>query len=215
MKKFLLSSAAMAAFFFAIDAEAKRFHGPFLGLNAGYTSGDIEAGLAVNGVGTVSGEEDLSGFEAGVFGGYRHQFDSNFVLGAEIGATWSNADGSFNNIQSTNVDYEFEKNNEFYLSVKPGYAPQDDLLLYLIGGYQRADFEDNVVVGGTSLGGEDETFDGYHFGAGAEYAPMKDVSLRLEYKYQDYQDETFTVPGASSTYEGDENVFRVGLVFQF
>ena len=44
---------------------------------------------------------------------------------------------------------------------------------------------------------------------------MENVSLRLDYNYQDYKDDTFTVPGASATYDADENVFRVGLIFQF
>lgn len=198
-------------------ATAAEFNGPYAGVNVGLVSGDIEAeyDLSPLSLGSVSGEEDLTGFEGGAFVGYRHAFDNGLVLGAEIGGLLGEADAEADGVFVTGDEFSIEKAREFYVSVKPGYVFSERVYGYLIGGYQQAVFDWEYAVGGSTASG-DESFDGYHFGAGAEYMPMNDVSFRLEYKYQSYEDESFTTPGVGTeTYEGDESVVRLGVAYNF
>ncbi|OWU69955.1 outer membrane protein [Phaeobacter sp. 22II1-1F12B] len=212
----LLLFTAVASLSFGV-AHAKSFNGPYAGLTAGYNSGQIEGSLDLTplALGTGSAEEDTDGFEGGLYAGYRHNFENNFVLGIEAGALLSNSDGSFTNVVFAGDELEIEKKNELYLSVKPGYSFKDNMLAYLIGGYQVAKFDSTYTVGANTASGDD-TFDGFHLGFGGEYAANDRVSLRLEYKHQWYGDQSYTTAGVGTeTYEGDENTFRVGVTYNF
>ena len=218
MKHILLSGvAAISLLASPAMAEDKPFSGAYLGVSAGYTAGDVESEFDFTplGRGTFSGDEDASGFNFGGFAGYRHQFISDFVLGAEIGGSFSNADGERSNVFIASDTLTLEKKNEIYVSLKPGYAFNDKLLGYLIGGYQRANFELSYTDG-TNTTSADDDFGGFHFGVGAEYKIEESVSLRLEYINQQFEDQSYTTAGiGTETYEGDANVFKVGLAYNF
>lgn len=219
MKKLLLATALMAGMGVANynTAEAKSFDGLYLGLQGGYQNGSVDGTLDLTplALGTGSRDVDVDGLELGGFAGFRRQLDNNIVLGVELGGLFSNADGSIRDTFAVGDSITVDKNGEMYISFKPGYAVKDNALLYGIVGYQRANF-DLSYSDGTNTTSSDDDFDGFHFGFGGEYAKSERISFRAEYKYNDYNDKSYTTTGiGTETYEGDESTFRLGAVFKF
>lgn len=220
MKKMRLASAAVVLIALPQAAMAENFHGPFIGASLGHTWGDIELSYeaGTTGFDDFSEDEDISGLEAGVFAGYRHRFPSGFVLGGEFGYQRSDADGSRSGVFGANTgDVEFEKTDQFYFDLKPGYVFEENLLGYAIGGYQpRAEWEAKLVLDGTELGSEDDNFDAWRFGLGLEYMVSRDFSIRGQYHYALYNENDYPdVNGQVTKFDGDENVFTVGLTYNF
>lgn len=215
--KNVIAAAVAAVVLVPSAASAAKFHGAFLGLNVGYTTGEIEYDYedGTTGFGDFSEDSDIDGFEGGVFAGYRHQFLSGFNLGIEGGYQLSGADGSYSlSLGANNFAFAYEKENEFYLSLKPGFLVAEDTLAYGIIGYQRADFGGDLLINGVSFGSDEDDFDGYHVGVGIEHIMPSGLSLRGEYKYQDYGDNDYSGTfGQQESYGGSESVFRVGVAF--
>lgn len=202
---------------FSVQANSSPFSGGYIGLSVGYTMGNVEAEYDFTPLALpiFSGDEDVNGLEFGGFAGYRHQFESGFVFGAEVGGLLSNADGERNGVFGAADRITLEKNNEVYVSLKPGYAFQENSMIYLIGGYHRTNFELSYSDG-VNTTSADDNFRGFHFGVGAEYKPKENISLRLEYKNQQYNDKSYTTPGiGTEKYGGDENTFRIGVAYNF
>jgi outer membrane immunogenic protein len=86
----------------------------------------------------------------------------------------------------------------------------DQFLLYGTGGVAMSDVE--ASAGGDS---DDATLWGWTAGAGAEAMVTDNVTARIEYRYTDYENETFTLDGESG--EGDLNThsLRAGVGFKF
>jgi len=219
MKKLFLATTAMALLI-PSSAQAAKFSGVFLGLNVGYSTGDAEVSYedGNTGNGDFSIEDEFDGFEGGAFAGFRHQFLSGFNLGLEGGYLISGADGSTSlNVAGNTFTMPYEKSNEWYLSIKPGFAFAENTIGYGILGYQQADFKGEILFNGVSLGSADDDFDGYHIGLGIEHALDHGFSLRGEFRYNDYDDVKVSdaTTGEQDTYEIDESVFRVGVAYNF
>ncbi len=111
-------------------AHAQNFDGGYAGAQFGYVTGEPDLELRIPGdPATYAGTIDYDGWDGGVFGGYRRTYQDTFVLGAELGANWSNADGSQGDpFRLDGPDFRstamLEKNDEFYISLKAGAIVQ-------------------------------------------------------------------------------------------
>ena len=101
----LIGASSMA------PAGAQTFSGPYLGAQLGYQNGSVDGTLDLTplALGTGSRDVDIDGFEFGAFAGFRHQLESNFVIGVELGALLSGADGSISNVFAANDGISVEK----------------------------------------------------------------------------------------------------------
>jgi outer membrane immunogenic protein len=217
MKKLLMTAAAIGLL--ATPAVAGDFDGPYAGIALQYAWGevDVEYEDGTTGLGDFSESESMNGLEGGLFAGYRHLFDSGFVLGGEVGYQISGADGDRNVTFGANTaKYKFEKDKQLYIDLKPGYVFQDNMLGYALIGYQRTEFEEEALINGASLGTSDDNFNAWRFGVGVEYMMDNNFSVRGQYYYAAYSEEDYNyVNGQSLSYDADESVFQVGLSYNF
>lgn len=217
MRKLAITSVSLLMI--SVSAAASDFSGPYVGAGVGYGWGEVDYAYedGTTGFGDFSDSQDISGFEGGVFIGFRHQFPSGFVLGAEGGLDLSQVDGTYSTtIGANTISVEFEKNHQLFLDIKPGFVIQDDMLIYGIIGYQRAELEAEALLNGAALGSDDDDFDAWRFGAGVERAVDERFSIRGQVYYTDYTDNDYDYANAQrETYGGDETSVRLGVVYNF
>lgn len=197
-----------------------------------FTAGAIALSLAFTPLAQAQSTTDnmlRPNFYAGVYGGYGwtdadfasgggmdvNGGDYGFMLGYEMGAPidtlagmtaaielhlgWSNAHES--------GAFEVEKNSEWGISFRPGFAFISDsmplgLKPYGILGYRATKFEEDF--GDTT---EEHTYDGFELGIGSELVAYDDIGLRLDYTHVFYRGEGGIDPS--------EDNLRLGLAYHF
>ncbi|MDX6805302.1 outer membrane protein [Terrihabitans rhizophilus] len=235
----------------AAVAAAHDWTGFYAGVNVGYGSGDIGTtdstvtttgplvGIPAESLpdGTTFPGDDSSADIEGVIGGgqigYNHQVGSlvfgieGTIQGAELetsSAFLGSEAGPF---------YETEAALDFYGTVvgRVGFA-FDRVLVYANGGLAIGQGSASLsITGGTEedptgptfSDDQEETFFGYAVGAGVEFAMFDNWSVKAEYQYLDFGDETFdfefpaTGDGSSATSTGeiDLHTVKVGLNYHF
>lgn len=147
------------------------------------------------------GEVDADGIDGGAYAGFDYQM-GNFVLGAEGDVIVSGVDGSSG---ALSVDQGLNGS----LRARAGIA-LDQFLLYGTGGAALSNVE--LSRGGTS---DDQTLWGWTVGAGAEAFVWNNVTARVEYRYTDYQDETFSVGGPAVDSDLSTHSVRAGVGLKF
>ena len=163
--------------------------GFYLGALLGYSSGETRTDDA------LSGDIDGDGVDGGAYAGAQWQL-GNVVLGGEGDLLVSGLDGEENGIA-------FDQGLNGSVRARAGIA-LDDFLLYGTGGAAVS----NVELEGSD-GGEDQTLWGWTAGAGAEAALTDMVTARVEYRYTDYEDETFSLGGGAGDVETDLSTHSV------
>jgi outer membrane immunogenic protein len=159
------------------------------------------------------GSHDVSGLIAGGQIGFNWQAPgSNWVLGIEAQASWSNADG-----EHTIDALGFRTDVEWLGTVtgRLGYA-FDRVLVYAKGGFAFAhDQHELFFLGGSPSLFTDKTRTGWTVGGGAELALWQNWSAKLEYNYMDFgkKDVTFTdtVNDVFLTFNVDQQIHVVKL----
>lgn len=162
--------------------------GLYLGINGG-------AGAVVSRGTILSGEpQDVGGegFLGSLMAGFNWQAGERFVVGlqGDVGLAdmdWSVFVGSSNPVASVDVK---DKLNWFAsASLRAGWLPSPETMIYVIGGYSYAEFEMEVDFVSGVLSAQDsvkEDLDGYHIGAGIESMLTDNLTARIEYRYTDY-----------------------------
>jgi outer membrane immunogenic protein len=88
----------------------------------------------------------------------------------------------------------------------------DRFLVYVTGGAAWADY--NVSI--ATLGSDSNTHWGYTVGGGAEVALWDKVSMKVEYKYLDFENETYNFAGPSNArFSPDLHTISLGLNYRF
>lgn len=176
--------------------------GPYLGLQggAGWLEGDFSAA-------GLSDSEDFDGGRFGVFAGYQHQFDNNFVLGIEGEVSYDWNENTYSALGAS-ADVGTDWNGS--IRARAGYA-LDRALIYVTGGWAIT----NGYIDVSGLGEESDTFNGYTLGAGVDYAFTDRVFGRLEYRFNDYGDKDFDVLGVPVNAELQQHQVTVGLGVKF
>jgi outer membrane immunogenic protein len=151
--------------------------GFYAGVNGGYGWGEAET--------ETVGDFDVDGGILGGQIGFNYDL-GGFVLGAEADIQWTGMEGGtiapLGTVVDGNVDYFGT------VRARAGYAI-DRLLPYVTGGFAYGG-----ASGSSSFAGgfeTEETITGWTVGAGAEYALTDNITVKGEYLFTDFGDETF------------------------
>src|SRR5574340_34636 len=178
-----------------VASAATPFNGFYGGGQIGYSVYDIslsEPGLSVDG---VSG----SGADGCVFGGWGMKLAPNYYGGLEAEYNWSGAEHQTDGAKIQDKD-------NYGISGRLGWLPSNNVMLYGRLGWQRATLEYSAP--GIS---DEQDHDGMRVGVGAEVAMTGNWLMRADYAHTFYDDVTIL----GTNYEPDNDVFRVGVAFQF
>lgn len=170
-----------------------------------FTSGGGLGGTAV-----PSASYDIKGVLGGVQAGYNWQLDRSWLVGIEADFDGADVKGTgvsnfiFGGIPPTPSTFSATQTVEWFgtLRGRVGWLPSDQLLLFATGGLAYGQVKQNVALqstnGGGSSGGigftcfgvptcfagsSSQILTGWTAGAGAEYAVLHNVTLKLEYLY--------------------------------
>jgi outer membrane immunogenic protein len=173
---------------FIAPEPANDWTGFHLGALLGWTWADAETDAA-------EGDVDADGVDGGVYAGFDYQM-GNFVLGAEGDLIVSGVDGEEGPLS-------LDQGLNGSLRARAGVA-LDQFLLYGTGGAALTEVE--LGRGGA---GDDATLWGWTVGAGAETMITDNITARVEYRYTDYEDETFSIGGPPASVESDLSTHSV------
>ncbi|MFY7948785.1 MAG: outer membrane protein [Gemmatimonas sp.] len=218
MKKFLLSSVAaigLVAAGAASAADLPSRKGPvvapvyapvftwtgfYVGVNAGYGFGNVNAGAFVLPRRVSIG--NIDGFIGGGQVGYNYQM-GQFVVGLE-------ADIQGADLKASNAFGDRIK-TEYFGTVRGrvGFA-FDRFMPYITGGWAYG----NVKTSIAGIGSSDTSHTGgYAVGAGVEYAFTNNLTAKVEYLYVDLGEKNFRATGVKVG--TDFSVIRAGLNYKF
>lgn len=170
--------------------------GGYLGIQGGYVNTTAEA---------FGVEEDFDGGIVGGHAGFNWQSGS-FVYGIEADVNYT-----FNENDYAALGLTGEAGTDWQGSIRArlGYAI-DNVLIYGTGGFAAT----NAYVEVPALGiDEDDTFTGYTVGGGLEYAVNTNWTVRGEYRYSDFGDGDFDVPGLEL--DLDQHQATLGVSYKF
>lgn len=151
----------------------------------------------------VEPDNDVStdGFIGGIFGGAQLQ-NGSIVYGgeADIGYSW---------LDGTNAGEEAEAGLEGSLRARLGYAMNDRVLVYGTGGLAVG--RHKVTSGVDS---DRKTMVGWTAGAGVDVKLTEALFGRAEYRYTDFGNKTFSIPGDARV-DATQNRVMLGLGVKF
>lgn len=206
---------------------AAGFNGPYVGLEAGYASGQDIGTEFLNGVfDNWTTETSPQGGFYSVLGGLAGTFDDNLFLGVEADYEFRSADdGAFYKFRGvTDPDYAIRAELLAASSyrVRMGYVFNDArTLAYLTVGVAAIKIErtylDNLASRSMTVS---HVHRGWVAGLGLEQRLGGHFAARLEYRYADYGDVSVdTSPLWVSKYvdvqDYDERSVRLGVVYRF
>jgi outer membrane immunogenic protein len=171
-------------------APANDWTGFYLGALLGYTFGTAE-----------TGDVEVDGVDGGVYAGANWQYN-NLLLGIEGDVLGSGVEG-----EEDGLDVEQGFNGS--LRARAGIA-LDQFLLYGTAGGALTELEL-----GNGLGSDEQALWGWTAGAGAEAMVTDNITARVEYRYTDYEDETFTLGGDEVNSDLSTHSVRAGVGFKF
>ncbi|MGH6923979.1 MAG: outer membrane protein [Propylenella sp.] len=199
----LLSAPALAADLGQVEplptpqyteaAPANDWTGFYLGVLGGYGWGTAET----NAVGDV----DANGFDIGGYAGGNWQW-GQFVVGVEADLLYPFRDGSAGGLT-------VEQGLNGSLRGRAGIA-LDRFLAYATAGGAATQLELS-----NAAGSDDAVLWGWTAGAGLEGMVRDNITARIEYRYTDYGDETFTPGGVPVTSDFSDHTIRGGVGFKF
>ncbi len=174
-------------------APTNNWTGFYLGALGGF--GWAKAGT--NAVGDV----DANGFDIGGYGGGNWQW-GNYVIGLEGDVLYPWRD-------ETTGGIKVEQGVNGSLRARAGIA-LDRFLLYGTGGVAATDLQ--LTGGGVS---DDQALWGWTAGAGVESKLTNNITARVEYRYTDYQDKTFTLGGGPVNSDLTTHTIHGGIGVKF
>ena len=161
---------------------------------------------------TSPGSIDSDGVIGGVVGGFSWQHGP-FVIGLEADYLGADIDGGGqlnNGANRAKIGFD----NLADLRMRLGYAFTSNLLLFGTFGGAWADAD--IYSSGPGGGFRETSFTGWAFGGGAEYAFEKDWSLRFDYQFTDFGEESVNFQGGNrQTFDPDSNSFRGSVIYRF
>jgi outer membrane immunogenic protein len=181
------------------------------GTSSSFNNPDLGNGDAFDGADGFS--INPNGGLAGVSLGYNWQTDA-FVFGVEGDLGYLGADdGDRNALGFANAEYGVYGT----LTARIGYA-EDRWMFYAKGGLAFADIENNAgaIAGGVVTAADfthaHEVRAGWALGAGVEFAFQRDLSMKIEYLYMDFEgDRSTNIDGDVFGHENDIHTVKVGL----
>ena len=197
----------------------------FTGFSAGAFFGfswadfDYQEDFGVFGQGSEIDVSDLDGSNVGLLVGYNYQIN-NYVFGLEADFSLSNADYLADGNNPDNNDWsEFDVKWTSHIRAKAGMVFKENTLVYLAAGLAVAKIDNDDQY--TDYGEDDATFTGWSVGAGIEYLATENISLRMEYLYDNFGDEGFDITNngiydyTGSTDDLEIHTVRFGISYLF
>lgn len=175
-------------------APANNWTGFYLGALLGYSWGKADTAAKGN-------RGNLDGIDGGAYAGADWQF-GNLMVGAEADLLATGASG-------TTGGLDLSQGLNGSLRARAGIA-LDQFLLYGTAGAAATDLQ--LSRGGKS---DDKTLLGWTIGAGAEAMLAKNITARVEYRYTDYENKTFTLGGGPAASDLSTNTVRAGIGVKF
>lgn len=193
--------------------------GFYVGAQAGYLWGESKGGayFRANGAVDVDGSVDPDGFTGGVHAGYNYQFDQ-FVVGVEGDVNFSGADSGRVALSAPGNFASSKLTWEGSARLRVGYA-FDRFLPYVTGGVAFGEYEFKPFYAGVGqVLNNSTTHVGWTVGAGLEYAFTDNITGRIEYRYTDFGEEKYAIPGfpaEESKVDLQTHAVRVGISYKF
>jgi len=144
---------------------------------------------------------DARSFGGGVYTGYQKQ-DGQIVYGAEV-------DANFSGLDKTHKNVEADQGLNGSLRARIGYD-LTPALVYATGGLAATNME---VKDATS--DSNKTLLGVTLGAGVETKITESITARTEYRYTNYQTQTFNLDSGATDRGLKEHQVNVGLGLKF
>lgn len=144
---------------------------------------------------------DAAGFGGGAYGGYNKQ-DGQIVYGAEVDLNYSGVDKTYKNIEA-------KQGINGSLRARVGYD-LSPALVYATGGIAATNME---VTDKTS--DSNKTLLGATLGAGVETKITESITARTEYRFTNYQTQTFNLDSGATDRGLKEHQINVGLGLKF
>lgn len=152
------------------------------------------------------------GFTGGLFVGYGATF-GDFYLGGEIDVDYATTNWNIERDPNGRI-YSVEKRGSVGGSLRAGYVLNDAVLMYFRGGVVGTRFENEYSDRGPAVT-PSKTLAGLRLGGGIEFAATEDTRLRLDYTHTIYPDYTVSYGTGTDRFDSSENLFRMGVVFDF
>jgi len=149
----------------------------------------------------VGKDYDATGFGGGVYGGYNKQ-DGQLVYGAEVDMNYSGIDKTYKNVEA-------EQGINGSLRARVGYD-LSPALVYATGGLAATNME---VTDKTS--DSNKTLLGATLGAGVETKITESITARTEYRFTNYQTQTFNLDSGATDRGLKEHQINVGIGMKF
>lgn len=185
------------------DVPATRFDwsGAYAGGNLGWVWGGFDTVTPTDKFGSAT-----NGVSGGVHGGYNFAITPNVITGVELDFQMTDLYA-----KKTRSGATLKSSSAWNSSARArlGYA-MDRFLVYGTGGLAIADV--HLSANGTS---KSKTAVGWTAGAGVESAVTNNVTARIEYLYQDYGTQKFTLGGSQYRADLDDSTVRFGLSYKF
>lgn len=201
------------------------FAGPYAGVSATYIKADIDwettDTYAPNGTPIPASSDPKEGlsdssFALGVFGGFNHQLNNEWLVGVELAYRMVDLSDDISDripglgeANDPNSFSEVEAEKELGLGVRAGYLLQEDMVVYGSLNIIQLDAEASVTcpadttvcnpADGTQTFKNDDTLRGWGLGLGVEKVLAEKFVIRGEYRYADYGDFDFTAFPADPT----------------
>lgn len=196
--------------------------GAYVGAGLGYDAYKVRQSITVNdGVGSgTSFNPSLSarGFNGSIFAGYGQYYDRFYIAG-EVSALSTAADMSYGmSNQDISFGTKLTARASYGVAILPGLKVNDSTLVYIRLGYVRTSFksQENETIpafGVFNRGVSKSTWgNGLNYGIGVETAVCRNVSVRGEYNYINYN--SFNSP-VGTKFAPSNNQFVISGIYHF
>jgi outer membrane immunogenic protein len=206
---------------FVAAAPALNWSGFYVGGHIGAIRTRVKLEVIGNSEG-YSGSNDWNNASAGVHAGYDHQI-GQIVVGVEADVNLRFSDASPVSFGGRVAEDGYRSSAKWDASLRArlGYLVTPDALLYLTGGVVAANFKFTnpgcdacADWGNANLNGGNRV--GWTLGAGVQYALSQTLSVRVEYRHNDFGTKTITYDaGKSSSSRITDDRITVGLSYKF
>jgi outer membrane immunogenic protein len=173
-------------------APAYIWSGLYIGGSVAYGIGATE----LSAEGELSIDVSLTGVQGVVAVGYDWQVSPKWVLGVFGDYGFGEIDG-ISSVFASTIDMQGAVGGRLGLLATPS------TLLYASGGFTRAKFEQGTQI--------DRTLDGFFVGLGIEQAINRTLSLKVDYRFADFEDFT----AGEINFDNEVHSVRIGVNWRF
>jgi outer membrane immunogenic protein len=174
-----------------------------VGGGAGRTSVNVDGDTAPFPTFSSSQTYGSSGVFGGIHLGFNYQFSGPFVIGAQLEYNFTGIDGNDSAPPLNTLETSIRQFGS--ADARLGYAFNNRLLIYAIGGFAYADLSSQIALEGLSPGVINfwrVNRYGFDVGGGLEYNFYGNWTMRAEYRYYDWGTLGYNSAGFGSVVNG-------------